>query len=262
MKKWGSCKIGKNSSPQALNYEIYHLRVKEYLRLFGIALVFDVAFSYVFYRSTLFFLLFSPLAILFPFYRKKELISKRKRKLLLQFREALSILSGALRAGYSLENAIFESAQELAVLYGKKELIVREFDHLSHLISMNVPVERGIEDFAKRSALDDIKNFSRILKIAKRSGGALVSIINHTAETIGDRIQIREELLTMTAARRFEQNIMNVVPLGIVLYIDLTSPGFFHVMYETSIGRIVMTICLVSYLFSVRLAWKILNITL
>ena len=113
-----------------------------------------------------------------------------------------------------------------------------------------------------RSGIDDIRNFARVLRIAKRSGGELVAIMNHSAETIGDRIQVKEELRTMTASRRFEQSIMNAVPLLIVLYINLSSPGFFSIMYTSVLGRCVMTVCLAAYLFSIHLAWSILNIEL
>ena len=127
---------------------------------------------------------------------------------------------------------------------------------------MNVPVERAMDDFAERSGVEEIRNFARILRIAKRSGGALVSIMRHSCDTIGDKIQVKEEILTMTASRRFEQNIMNIAPLLVVVYIDFTNPGFFTVMYTTAVGRIVMTVCLAAYLFSVRLSMKILSIEL
>ena len=86
--------------------------------------------------------------------------------------------------------------------------------------------------------------------------------MNRTAQTIGDRIQVKEEILTMTASRRYEQKIMNAVPILIILYIDFSSPGFFTVMYSSVPGRIVMTVCLALYLFSIRLAENILNIRL
>ena len=249
-----------SSGPRALNYEVYRLTVSEYLAIAGKALAVAAAFIFVFYRSFLLFFLAVPAALLYPFRKKRDLVPRRRRKLLLEFREGLSVLSGNLSAGYSMENALRESVQELTLLYGESGLIVNEFEHLSHLVSMNVPVEDAMSDFAERSGLEDIRNFARVLKLSKRTGGTLVSIIEQTARTIGDRIQVKEEILTLTAAQRFEQNIMNVVPLLIILYIDFSSPGFFTVMYETIAGRIVMTVCLAVYLLSVRLAAKILEI--
>jgi hypothetical protein len=55
---------------------------------------------------------------------------------------------------------------------------------------------------------------------------------------------------------------MNLFPIFIVLYIDSTSPGFFNLMYSTLIGRAVMTVCLIIYLFAYYLSGKLLDIEL
>ena len=249
-----------SSDRQPLNYSEYHFTVREYLAHFLQAFAVDAAFSFVFYRSLMFFLFLLPAAVWYPFFKKRDLIPARKRTLLLQFREALSVLAGTLSAGYSMENALLESTRELRLLLGGDAYIVREFELLSHLVSMNIPVEKAMDEFAERAGVDDIRNFARVLRVAKRSGGDLVPIMNQTADTISDRIQMKEDILTITASRRFEQNIMNLVPLLLVIYVDFSNPGFFTVMYTTAMGRAVMTGCLVLYLLSVGLSWKILNI--
>ena len=77
---------------------------------------------------------------------------------------------------------------------------------------------------------------------------------------IQDKIQIQEEIRTLTASRQFEQKIMNVLPFLIIFYIDQTSPGMFDVMYQTILGRVVMTVCLVIYLAAILFARNILDI--
>lgn len=244
------------------SYERYTLSLREYVRLLFRALLITALFTFVFYRNLLFFLFLLPLAFLFPFTQRKALAAARRRQLLLAFREALSLLASSLSAGYSLENALRESLGELSVLYGNTSLIVREFSYLLRQIGMNIPPEQAVDDFAKRSGLDDIKTFARVLRIARKSGGDLAGILRRTSEVIGDRIQIKEEILTLTAARRFEQRAMNLVPLFMILYVDFSSPGFFRVMYETLLGRLVMTLCLATYLFALYLSQRISSISL
>ena len=48
-----------------------------------------------------------------------------------------------------------------------------------------------------------------------------------------------------------------MIPLFMILYVDFSSPGFFRVMYETFMGRIVMTLCLATYLFALYLSPRI-----
>ncbi len=216
--------------------------------------------AYVFYRSLRVFLVLLPLAVLHPVFRREELRGRRSKRLASEFREGITVLSSSIAAGFSFENAMKESETELRHLYGERSLIAAEFGYINHRVSMNVPIEKAWEEFALRSGSDDIRNFARVVRVAKRSGGELNSIIAHSADIIGDKIRIEDEILTMTAAKRLEQRIMNLVPVFIVVYIELSSPGFFDMMYSGLTGRVIMTGCLAVYLLAVRLSGKILSI--
>lgn len=243
-----------------INYNQYRLSFTEYIFYLGIGIGIDIAVSYIFYRSIFAFYILLIWAFWFPFSRKKYLIIKRKKRLEVEFKEGILILASLLSAGYSLENALKESVEELRVIYDEKSLILMEFEYLSHLVYMNIPIEKAFEDFGERSAVEDVRNFARVLKIAKRSGGEVIEIINHTAGVINDKIKMKEEILTLTTAKRFEQRIMNIFPFVIVLYIDISSPGFFHTMYTTIIGKVMMTVCLLGYILALYLSAKILDI--
>jgi len=207
-------------------------------------------FSYIFYRSLAAFLIFIPLAIINPITKRKELKQRRLQQLNLEFKEGILLLASFLSAGYSVENAFLSSSRELLTLYGEDGLITKEFRLIESQICINRSVEQAFLEFAKRSGLDDVKNFAEVFTSAKRSGGELVSIISHSADVIRDKVQVRQEILTMTASKQFEQKIMNLIPFFIVIYIDFTSPGFFQIMYTTGAGRILMTICMVVYLIA------------
>lgn len=170
------------------------------------------------------------------------------------------VLSSFLSAGYSVENAFQHASKELLLLYDERSLIVCEFAGITKKLRMNQTAEVVLGDFADRSGLDDIRNFSEVFKAAKRGGGDLASVINHTAQVIHDKTQVQEEILTLTASRRLEQRIMNLIPFLLVFYIDTTSPGFFDPVYHTVFGRILMTVCLIVYAAAYLAAEKILEI--
>lgn len=169
-------------------------------------------------------------------------------------------MAGALSAGYSAENAVIVSGRELEQLYGSQGMIVREFKRMAEQMNLNRSVEQVIREFADRSGLEEAQRFARIFRIAKRSGGGLTPVICHTVSVMEDRSQVKEEIRTMTSSVQFEQKIMNGIPFLMILYIDMTSPGFFGVMYETMLGRLIMTGCLAVYLLSCVLSRKILDI--
>lgn len=177
-----------------------------------------------------------------------------------QFKDGMMILASGLSAGYSIENALTAGEQELTLLYGADGMITREFAGMAQQIRINRPVEQLLMDFAKRSGLEDVQNFAEVFSVAKRSGGDLGGIMRHTADMIRDKMQVREEIATLTASKQFEQKIMNMIPFLIVFYVDISSPGFFEQMYGTGLGRMLMSGCLVVYLAAYVLAQKILAI--
>lgn len=218
------------------------------------------AFSYTFYRSIHVFFGLLPIVIVYPFYERQQKMQQRLTKLSSQFKEGMMVLASSLSAGYSIENALAVSAQELTLLYGEQGYITREFAYMVQQIQTNRSVEQVLCELAGRSGLEDIQSFSEVFRVAKRSGGDLSGIMRHTADVIRDKIQVREEIATLTASRQFEQKIMNLIPFFLVFYIERSSPGFFNQMYGTGLGRILMTGCLAVYIISCMLAQKILAI--
>ena len=206
------------------------------------------------------FLIMLPMGLAYPIYEKRRRKDQRLLVLASEFKESMVVLAGALSAGYSVENALVASRGELVLLYGEQSLIVREYSYIIQQMRTNRPVERLFQEFADRSGLEDVQSFAEIFVVAKRSGGDLSGIMRHTAEVIRDKMQVKEEIRTMTASRQFEQKIMNLIPFFIVFYVELSSPGFFHQMYETLAGRCLMSICLALYLTACFLSGKILNI--
>ena len=242
-----------------MHYEFYELSVREWfiysVQGIGVAAV----FVYVFYRSFIVFALVLLPAALYPLWKRRELIEQRKKKLAEEFRDAILAMAAALRAGYAVENALGEATKELRVLYGES-MMVKELEDMIHKIHLNQPVETLFLDLGKRSGVDEIEDFSQVFAAAKKNGGELTRIVDRTVQVIGDKIQVQSEIEVMTAARRYEQKIMSWMPIFLVLYLDITSPGFFEILYTTAMGRIVMTGCLGIYGLAMRTAERILRI--
>lgn len=202
----------------------------------------------------------TPLSILYVEKQKQNRISERKWQLNLQFREGLTALIGALNAGYSIENSFAAAVSELRILYGKEELIVKEFEEIVMGLKMNQTVESLLADLAKRSHVEDIEMFAEVFSVCKRTGGDLLMIISASLENIEDKIEVRRHIKTLTAAKRMEAKIMAVVPLGIIAYLKAFSGGLLEPLYGNLSGRLIMTVLLIGYLIAYELSGRIVNI--
>lgn len=250
----------KSSEGRGMDYEVYRLSRKEWLIYGSQGVGYLALLDFVFYRSAGLMAVLVPLGLCYPLVIRKELKKRRREALKLQFKDAILSAASGLNAGYSVENAFASALEEMDRLYGKNSMISEELRLILAKTRMNRSFGEALGDFARRSGLEDIQSFSDVFLAARRSGGELVRIIARTAEIIGEKIRIQEDIMTATAARRMEQRIMSAIPVLITFYIELTSPGFFSLLYETAAGRMVMTVCLGIYLGACSLSRKILEI--
>lgn len=249
------------SEAKPIRYDVYRLTAKDRIKYGLIGLLLAAAVARTMYKSLpVFFVLGIPAAWILPIWMRPQLKRKRIAVLSEQFREGIGILNGYLSAGYSVDNAFGAAAGELEKLFGRTADISVEFARIFHLVRLNRQTGEVLEDFADRSGLQDIRNFAEVFIIAGRTGGNLRDIIDRTATVIREKMAVGEEIANMTAGRRYEQKIMNVIPFFIILYLDLTSPGFLDVMYTTALGRIVMTLCLGAVIGAYFLSNKLLDI--
>lgn len=149
-----------------------------------------------------------------------------------------------------MENSWLEAKKEMERLFGPDALMVCELRQMVTKLALNIPLEDLLEDFARRSASDDIQSFCQVFLFAKRSGGDFIEIIRTTVHRIGERFELQRQLEADLAARRLESQIMNVVPLVILIYLKLTSPGYFDVLYGNITGICVMSVCLGIYVLA------------
>ena len=95
---------------------------------------------------------------------------------------------------------------------------------------------------------------------AKRTGGDMNRVIQKVARMLGDKIDVKKEIEATLAAKKSEQMIMSLMPAGIIMYLQMTSPGFLSVLYGNPFGIAAMSICLVIYATAYWLGRKIVDI--
>ena len=250
----------KQTRNQLLNYGKYRLSFGEWGWLFARTGGLLFAIGYLFYDSLLVFLLFLPMLGGMYIREKKLKISKRRQRLAEQFKDAIILLYSFVSTGSTLEQAFCKSSRELLLSFSPDADIVREFDGIQRKLDMNVTIEACMEDFAKRSRIEDIDNFSQVIAIAKRSGGSMSSIIKNSVDTIKTEIESENEIRTLISARSNEFRLMTVIPAGVLLYMRLFSSGFMDVLYTSLSGAVFMTVCLGIYIFAMLWGFRILDI--
>lgn len=242
------------------DYNNYKYEKKEWVQYFLQGALIGALAGLLFYSSLLGAIVLMPYGFFYVHNKKKELIQERKWQLNLEFRDGLASVSAALNVGYSVENAFAQAVTDLSLMYSPDSLILCEFKGIVHKIHMNRTVEEILKNLADRSGIEDIINFAEVFITAKRTGGDIVKIIRSTGNTIGDKIEIKREILTMITAKKFESNIMNLIPFCMILYLQVFSRGFLDPLYHNLFGILFMSILLVIYYLVSKITKKIICI--
>lgn len=242
------------------DYRNYTFSWKERLRMILQYLLLSGGFAYLFYRSWI------VLALLWGFYpvyrrrRKTQCIQKRQELLCRQFKDSIQCAAASMAAGYSIENAFREAYAEMRMQYGQQALMTEELRYMTACMSLNIPLEQLLYDFANRSGLEDVRSFCEVFIFAKRSGGDFIKIIHMTAARISEKNELMEAIQTEISGKRMEQKLMNLMPLFILLYVDFSFGGYLDGLYHNTLGIIVMTVCLAVYIGAYLLSEKIMSI--
>lgn len=242
------------------NYDQYQFTQWEFLKYLFQSLLLCFLIDYLFYQSFWLVPFLLPLPFFYLRWQKKQRMEERRRRLNYQFKDALNSMNVAIQAGYSVENAVSACARDLERLYEKGDDIREEFRYIESQIKVSVPVEELFLDFGRRTQVEDIENFAAVFYAAKRMGGDMSRVIQKVSRMLGDKIDVKKEIEATLAAKKSEQLIMSLMPAGIILYMQLTSPGFLDILYGNPLGVMAMTLCLLVYGGAYWMGRKIVDI--
>ena len=206
-----------------------------------------ILLSWLYYDSFLAIPFLIPL--IWFWHKERENVRREKRQELFRkmFREWILLLASSLTAGYSMENALVQSYQELCLMFPKGGIMQEELKMMLAKAGINQRPELLFDELAEKYPYEEVQSFAEVFKAARISGGSLQTVIRGTAAQMAEIMDTRREIRTLLAARVYEQRIMSVMPAAVLLYIRLGSGEFLEGLYHNVTGVLVMSACLGIY---------------
>ncbi|MCI5891667.1 MAG: hypothetical protein MRZ68_10830 [Lachnospira sp.] len=259
------------------NYHVYNMKLIEKILYFLLAFAVGAAVGYLFYGgigkdefnqpTTLTWILNITIPSIvgivagkmFIPVRTKALIEKQQKEISHQFRDMLDSLTTSLGSGKNISDSFISVYSDLKIQYDSDAFILKELEVIISGIHNNIAIEDVLDDFGKRSGNEDIKSFANVFRISYRKGGNIKDIIRNTQEILSDKMNIAEDIETLVASNKTEQNIMVVMPIILVGTIKLMSPEF-AANFVTPAGLISTTVGLITFVIAYFVGKQILNI--
>ena len=225
----GDAKKGKPSVAEQLLRADLKLRTSEYFMIqIGAAVLVGLI---VFLRfHSIFGWLAAFLGYLLPGFYVKYRINKRLKAFNNQLGDTLTLLSNAIKAGYSFAQAIDTVAKNAV------PPIADEFGRAVREMNLGGSPDEALQNITKRIASADFDLVATAYAIHRTVGGNLAEILDNIAYTIRERVRIKGEIATLTAQARASGTLITFLPIVLATFMFFVTPTYFRPMFSSIIG--------------------------
>ena len=163
----------------------------------------------------------------FVFARMRQ---RRLRRFEEQLPDALTMLSGALRAGLSLRSAIGQLVIEAPAPLGQ------EFTLLLREQRLGATLEQSLNGLARRIPTPTTILTVSAMRIASETGGGLAEMLERTANTVRSSLQIEGKIGALTAQGKMQAWVVGMLPVGLMLVLNQMEPREMSVLWHSPMG--------------------------
>jgi tight adherence protein B len=189
-----------------------------------------------------------------PFLWLAVLASRRQAKFDEQLPSTLQLLSGALQAGHSLQQAVDTVVQEAG------DPIAAEFQRVLTEARLGRPLEEAFESMAKRTRSLDFEWTVMAIRLQRQVGGNLAEVLSTVSQTIRDRYSLKRQIKALSAEGRLSSLILSILPLLLFTALLIFNPLFLRPLFTTRIGIMLMAGAVVLMIFGMFWLKKITEI--
>ncbi len=259
-----------------LDYHVYEMTGKEKIQTILIAVVVGGVAGLIFYGglfkedgeattmtwiadAVIFVLAGMIAALVFLPIRKQRLLEQRQKTLRAQFRDMLASLTTSLSAGDTVVQAFDNAYQDMCTEYGEDSYIANEVYQFVVARKNNVSVEDVVDDFAKRSANEDVESFASVFRASYGPGGRMSDVMRNTHDVITQKMEIEDEIESKISSNKLELNIITVMPIVIVGILRVATPIFAD-SFASPVGMLINTAAIAIFIGAYMAGQKIVRI--
>ena len=159
----------------------------------------------------------------------KRSISSRRLNFGKQLVDVLILMTGAVRAGYSLPQAIEMVSKEM------KAPASDEFRRVRHEIGLGLSLTQALSNLVTRMENDDLYLVVTAININSQVGGNIVTMLEAVTSTIRERVRLFAEVRVLTSQQRFGSYILTFLPVAMAAAMFFINPDYMMRLFEPQI---------------------------
>ena len=171
-----------------------------------------------------------------PPFMVKRARGKRQQVFNKQLGESLTIMSNCMRSGYSFQQAMGSIAKEM------QPPISTEFARVVREINYGSSMEQALNNMTARVDNKDLELLVSAVITSTQVGANLSEMLDTIAETVQDRIKLREDVRVASSQGRMSGWIIGLLPVVVILFLMIINPTYFTDFAANTIGKIMLGI--------------------
>lgn len=172
-------------------------------------------------------------------YVLRFLVKRRRKRFEAQLPDALTSLSGSLRAGRSVGQAMEAISRDVPDPMG------RELRKVVAEVRLGRTLHATLHDAAERVGSDDFRWAVLAMQIQAEVGGNLAELLDQVAGTMRERSRMKGEVKALTAEGRASAMMLVIMVPALGLVMAVMNPSYMAPLFSTSTGRIMLGVCAV-----------------
>jgi tight adherence protein B len=166
------------------------------------------------------------IAYLLPGLILQNAIHKRQRAFERQLVDVLVLITGAVRAGFSLLQAMEVVVREM------KAPASEEFRRVLQEVALGRSLSQALGGVVRRMENRDMELLTTAINIQYTVGGNLTTMLNAVTETIRERIRLFGEVRVLTTQQRMTAYVLSLLPIFVAGLMFVINPTYMMGLFQ------------------------------
>ncbi len=159
---------------------------------------------------------------------------RRTQRFAEQLPDALQLVVGSLKSGFSLGQSIDALVREAA------DPVAAEFGRALAESRLGAELEDALDRAAVRAKSQDLAWIVMAIRIQREVGGNLAEVLQTSVETMRERVRLRRHVKALSAEGRLSAWVLLALPIGIATYMYLVRRDYFRLLYTEPLGILML----------------------
>ncbi|MEQ1609247.1 MAG: type II secretion system F family protein [Hyphomonadaceae bacterium] len=163
-------------------------------------------------------------------------ISRRQKKFVSQFADAIDVIVRGVKSGLPLQECLRMIAKE------SPQPLAAEFQNVCDAIAMGVDIPQALDRMYQRTPIQEVNFFNIVLNIQQKAGGNLSEALGNLSNVLRSRKLLREKIKALSSEAKASAMIIGSLPVIVMLLVYFTTPAYIMTLFTTDLGHLILLI--------------------